>query len=172
MPLVLLTPWPKVASVHLQVIAISSRGHLLSCRAESAELLRKSGHKATRQRLIILTTLRHAGGHVTASEIYERVRESHPYVDISTVYRTLAVLKEMRLVAETDMRTGEYTYEWIRPRRHHHLICRGCGASFAFGDDLMEPLRARFLKKYGFSADLEHFAVFGLCLRCKRARAP
>lgn len=140
----------------------------MSCRAESAELLRKSGHKATQQRLIILTTLRHAGGHVTASEIYEQVKDSYPYVDISTVYRTLGVLKEMRLVAETDMGTGEYTYEWIRPRRHHHLICRGCGRVISIDHGHLDELGEGLLREYSFQADLDHFGIFGLCRECQQ----
>lgn len=168
MPLMLLTPWPKVASVHLQIIAISFWGHVMSCRAESAELLRKSGHKATQQRLIILTTLRHAGGHVTASEIYEQVKDSYPNVDISTVYRTLGVLKEMRLVAETDMGTGESTYEWIQPRRHHHLICRGCGRVISVDHGHLEELGEELLREYSFQADLDHFGIFGLCRECQQ----
>lgn len=141
----------------------------MSCRAESAELLRKSGHKATRQRLAILTTLRHAGGHVTASEIYERVKGSYPYVDVSTVYRTLGVLKEMRLVAETDMGTGESTYEWIRPRRHHHLICRNCDRVISIDHACLEELGAHLFEEHDFLADLDHFAIFGLCRRCAEA---
>jgi Fe2+ or Zn2+ uptake regulation protein len=35
----------------------------------------------------------------------------------------------------------------------------------------MEPLRARLLKKHGFQADMEHFAIFGVCQRCAGARA-
>jgi Fur family ferric uptake transcriptional regulator len=33
-------------------------------------------------------------------------------------------------------------------------------------DELMEPLRARLLKKHGFRADMEHFAIFGVCKKC------
>jgi Fur family ferric uptake transcriptional regulator len=140
----------------------------LSCGAESAQLLRKSGHKATQQRLLILTTLRHARGHVTASEIYERVRESHPYVDISTVYRTLGVLRDLRLVAETDMGTGEYAYEWIQPGRHHHLICRRCGRIMSIDHGHLEELGEELLREHSFQADLDHFAIFGLCPECQR----
>ena len=105
---------------------------------------------------------------MTASEIYERVKDSYPYVDISTVYRTLGVLKEMRLVAETDMGTGESSYEWIRPRRHHHLICRGCGRVISIRDGHLEELGQELLREYSFQADLDHFGIFGLCRGCQQ----
>ena len=99
----------------------------MSCETETAQVLREAGQKTTPQRLMILSALRHADGHLTANDIFEQVRMEYPYVDISTVYRTLSVLTELRLVSDTDMGTGDTTYEWVREqRRHHHLICRGC----------------------------------------------
>lgn len=138
----------------------------MSCEAAAAQALRESGHKPTPQRLMILTSLRHSGAHMTASQIHERVRETYPYVDISTVYRTLSVLKELRLVAETDMGTGDYTYEWIRPRRHHHLICRNCDRVISIDHECLEELGAHLLEEHDFQADLDHFAIFGLCREC------
>lgn len=138
----------------------------MSCRAENAEILRESGHKATRQRVMILTALRHAGGHVTASEIHGLVKDSYPYVDISTVYRTLGMLKEMRLVAETNMGTGESSYEWIQRKPHHHLICRGCGRVTSIDHGYLEAFGEELVRVYGFRADLDHFGIFGLCREC------
>ena len=86
----------------------------MSCETETVQVLRAGGHKATPQRLMILSALRHSDGHLTAGEIFEQVRVDYPYVDISTVYRTLGVLKELRLVSETDMGTGDTSYEWVR----------------------------------------------------------
>jgi len=105
---------------------------------------------------------------VTASEIYERVKDSHPYVDISTVYRTLGMLKEMRLVAETDMGTGESSYEWIRRRPHHHLICRACGRVISIDHGHLEAFGEDLLREYDFEADLDHFGIFGLCRECRQ----
>ncbi|OGO51172.1 MAG: hypothetical protein A2148_08845 [Chloroflexi bacterium RBG_16_68_14] len=142
----------------------------MSCETETVQVLREAGHKATPQRLMILSALRHADGHLTASEIYEGVRVEYPYVDISTVYRTLAVLKELRLVSETDMGTGDASYEWVRQqRRHHHLICRSCDSVVSLDHRYLEDLGAEILAESGFKPDLEHFAIFGLCATCQEA---
>jgi Fur family ferric uptake transcriptional regulator len=117
---------------------------------------------------MILSALRHASGHQTASEIYDFVREEYPYVDISTVYRTLTVLKALRLVSETDMGTGEAIYEWVRGEgRHHHLICRNCGPVGELDHAHLENLGAEILSESGFKPDLDHFAIFGLCPSCQ-----
>ena len=142
----------------------------MSCEEAIAQTLKESGHRLTPQRLMILSAVRHASGHVTAAEILEQVKESYPYIDVSTVYRTLGVLKQMHLVSETDMGAGEYTYEWIEQIRHHHLICRSCDGVTLLDHKFLENLGTEFLDDYGFQADIDHFAIFGLCQEC-RAKA-
>lgn len=142
----------------------------MSCDQESVTLLRRAEMKLTPQRLMVLTALRHAHGHVTAAEVYEQVRAAHPYVDISTVYRTLGALKQMRLVTETDM-GGDLTYEWVRDRPHHHLVCSTCGAVAELHHTYLERLGADLDSQFGFAADLDHFAIFGRCAACRGAGA-
>lgn len=141
----------------------------MSCETETVQVLRDAGHKATPQRLMILSSVRHAQGHQTASEILEQVRMDYPYVDISTVYRTLGVLKDLRLVSETDMGTGDTTYEWVRQQgRHHHLICSDCGSVDSLDHKYLENLGAEILAESGFKPDIDHFAIFGRCLKCQK----
>ncbi|MCK6563544.1 MAG: transcriptional repressor [Dehalococcoidia bacterium] len=143
----------------------------MSCEEETAELLRQAGHKLTPQRLLILRALRHAKGHVSASRIAEEVREQYPFVDVSTVYRTLDVLKRMRLVTETDMGAADAVFEWAAPHPHHHLICSSCGDVADLGHSYLESLADCIRTDFGFVADLHHFAIFGLCSDCKAAES-
>ena len=143
----------------------------MSCEQDSATILRRAEMKLTPQRLMVLTALRHAGGHVTAATIYEQVRAAYPYVDISTVYRTLAALKQMRLVTETDMGGGDLTYEWVSDGRHHHLICESCGNVAELDHAYLARLGDALLADLGFAADLHHFAIFGRCRACRAASA-
>jgi Fur family ferric uptake transcriptional regulator len=140
----------------------------MSCESETIEALRESGHKMTPQRMMILTSLRHAPGHLSAAEIFERVRTAYPFVDISTVYRTLAVLKDMRLISETHMGGGDATFEWVGPERHHHLICRNCDHVTQIAHKYLDRLGTEIEKATGFRADMDHFAIFGLCAECQR----
>ena len=140
----------------------------MSCETETVEVLRETGQKATPQRLMILSALRHAGGHVTAGRIHEQVQKAYPTVDISTVYRNLGVLKDLRLVSETDMGAGDTTYEWIAASaRHHHLVCRECDGVTELDHEYLANLGAEILAKSGFEPDLDHFAIFGLCSHCR-----
>ena len=143
----------------------------MSCESEIVELLRESGQRPTPQRLMILSILRHREGHLTAAEILSEVKKEYPYVDISTIYRTMNALKELHLVSETDMGSGEYSYEWLLEDRHHHLICRQCGAELSLDSSYMESMAERLLKDYGFRAEMDHLAIFGLCHECRQVPA-
>jgi Fur family ferric uptake transcriptional regulator len=122
----------------------------------------------TPQRMMILTSIRHADGHLTAADIFERVKQAYPYVDISTVYRTLTVLKDMRLISETHMGGGDAAFEWVATERHHHLICRRCNGVTQLDHSYLDRLGREIEKGVGFRADLDHFAIFGVCAACQR----
>jgi Fur family ferric uptake transcriptional regulator len=139
----------------------------MSNQPDIASLLRSAGQKVTPQRLLILTALRDSQGHVTASQILERVKASYPYVDASTVYRTLAAAKELRLVSETNLGTGDNLFEWIGSERHHHLICRQCGNVAFLEERYVDSLADTLERETGFDADLDHLALFGTCAACR-----
>jgi Fur family ferric uptake transcriptional regulator len=145
----------------------------MACENETAVVLREAGQKVTPQRVHILCAIRHAGvpngsvGHVTASRIIDDLRASHPFIDASTVYRTLASASDLGLVYETDMGAGESEYEWIGVHRHHHLICRACGDVTSLDNTYLDGLATLLYEEAGFQADLGHFAIFGLCKACQ-----
>jgi Fur family ferric uptake transcriptional regulator len=132
-----------------------------------AESLRKEGYRLTPQRMMIVGIIDRSMSHVSAEEIHQEIRQQYPFVNISTIYRTLNLLKKLRLISETDLGDGYVRYEVLERGRHHHLVCRQCGDSFAFEHELLKPLQLRLLEDYGFAADVDHFAIFGLCQRCR-----
>jgi len=142
------------------VLATSGHGTII-------DSLREVGYRLTPQRMLIISIIHDSRGHVSAEEIHERVKELYPFVDISTVYRTLQLLKRLRIVTETDLGGGSVRYELSQQERHHHLVCRRCGKTFPLDDDLIEPLRSALMKAHGFAADMEHFAIFGRCRACR-----
>ena len=117
--------------------------------------------------MLILRALRHAGGHASAGKIAEQVREQYPFVDVSTVYRTLDVLKRMRLATATDMGGGDYVFEWAPEQPHHHIICSSCGQVQELEHSYLTELEGRLQGNFGFVPDLHHFAIFGLCRECQ-----
>ena len=142
----------------------------MSCETHTATTLKESGQRMTPQRLLILSALRHSSSHLTASQILSEVKESNPYLEISTVNRTLNALIQMRLVSTTDLGGGESSYEWIDHIRHHHLICRRCDAVIQLNHVYLENLGAEIFEDYSFKPDIDHMAIFGLCDTCYKIR--
>ena len=138
----------------------------MSCESETALSLREAGQKLTPQRMLILSAVRHHGKHVTAAGVLEEVRRAYPFIDASTVYRTLAAARELRLVSEAHM-GGETQFEWTGNNEpHHHLICRACNAISSLESSYVDGLATLLLEQEGFTADLAHFSIFGTCREC------
>jgi Fur family ferric uptake transcriptional regulator len=129
--------------------------------------LREVGYRLTPQRMLIVSIIHDSKGHISAEDVHQRVKEQYPFVDISTVYRNLQLLKRLHIVTETDLGGGSVRYELSQEERHHHLVCRVCGKTFALEDTVIEPLRSALMDAHGFAADMEHFAIFGRCRACR-----
>jgi len=131
------------------------------------DTLRELGYRLTPQRILILAALRDSDDHISAEEIHTRVCAKYPHVNISTVYRTLELLKSLGLVTETDLGEGRVRYHSADKGHHHHLICENCGATTEVDEPLFLPLKRTLLKEYQFRASINHFAIFGRCTKCQ-----
>jgi len=121
----------------------------------------------TPQRMMILEAVEKADDHISVEEIYLQVYDRYPHLNISTVYRTLELLKELGLVTETDMGDGRVRYHSIRKGHHHHLVCQSCGSIIDLDEAALLSLKDALSREYGFSADLKHLAIFGQCGNCR-----
>ena len=140
----------------------------MSKRRESySEILRDKGHRLTPQRMMVLEAMEASDAHISAEEIHTQVRAKYPYINISTVYRTLELLKELGLVTETDLGSGRFLYHLAGKAHHHHLVCRRCGKNMDVEDSLLQWLHEELVAKCGFAADLQHLAIFGTCRQCR-----
>ncbi|OGO23975.1 MAG: transcriptional repressor [Chloroflexi bacterium RBG_16_50_9] len=126
------------------------------------------GYRLTPQRLMILSAIESSPDHISAEEIYAQVAEKYPHVNISTVYRTLELLKRLDMVYEINLGEGRIRYHSEKSGHHHHLVCQGCGLEIDVGESTLTPLRNALLKEHHFSAELRHLAIFGLCEHCRR----
>ncbi len=138
----------------------------MSCYQDFTQELRQAGLRMTPQRLMVMDAVFHHDGHITAEDIHAKVQARYPYVDLSTVYRTLQVLKEQGLVAELRVPDGPTQYEALLDDSHHHAICVHCGTMLELKPETLEPIRRELLAQHGFCADLSHMAIFGLCKDC------
>jgi Fur family transcriptional regulator, ferric uptake regulator len=127
--------------------------------------LRAQGYRLTPQRQLVLravTELRHG----TPDEICLEVQRTAGGVNISTVYRTLELLEELRLVTHTHLGHGAPTYHSATDEDHLHLVCRDCGLIIETDVSVADPLVNDLATHHGFVTDVAHFAIFGRCKDC------
>src|SRR5262249_41654520 len=132
------------------------------------------GVRLTNQRRVILETIQDATEHLDAASLLERSRLREPSIDRATVYRTIELLKKMRLVDELDLMHlhGEKHYYEVKTQQDHiHLACFQCGRIEEFANPLFEQLKGEIANQTGFEIRVTRLEVGGYCRECSaRAR--
>lgn len=130
------------------------------------DALREKGYRLTPQRQLVLEAVTSLG-HATVEEILAEVRRTASGVNITTVYRTLELLEEIGLVTHVHLQHASPTYHAtdIGPE-HVHLVCRGCHRIIEEPVDIVQPVVREAARRHGFTVDVTHLAVFGLCRAC------
>jgi Fur family ferric uptake transcriptional regulator len=131
------------------------------------QILKEKGYRLTPQRLMVLAALHSVDTHISAEDIYAQVKAKYQYANISTIYRTLDLLKELKLIAEIDLDDGCVRYHLSEKGHHHHLVCSSCGKMINLPETALLKLSETLVRDYKFQADLKHLAVFGTCADCQ-----
>jgi len=136
----------------------------------SRKALNAAGMRVTNQRALIMEIIRQGKGHLDADEIYRRARERVPRLSLSTVYRTLQMLKKLDLVEELHFDEEHHHYEVKPSAEHHHLICLGCGRVIEFHYPLSRYLKRNVPEAKGFDIAATEVRMSGYCSKCRRSR--
>ena len=130
--------------------------------------LSSAGLRMTRQRALILEIIGH--GHLDADEVYRQAREKQPRFSLSTVYRTLRMLKEQGLVDELHFGEAHHHYEVKSSAEHHHLVCLGCGKIVEFECQLCPEMKQEIAREKGFEVTGVEVHMTGYCSKCRQGR--
>lgn len=137
------------------------------------QILKEKGLKVTTQRISVLKVLSGCDDrHLTAEEIYELVKMDYPEIGLATVYRTIQLLLELKLIDSIQLGDGFVRYELgqrgegQKKHHHHHLVCLGCGKVKSFEDDLLEKLEEKIEKETLFQVVDHDVKLYGYCKDC------
>jgi Fur family peroxide stress response transcriptional regulator len=135
------------------------------------EALRRKGYKATSQRIAICRFALGNREHPTAQRIYREVKRLHPTVSLATVYKTLQVLRELRLIQELAFPQGETRFDSnVAP--HINVVCLQCGSVSDVDDRLAREVVAKASSRSRFIVMGQRLDLYGTCERCaKRTKA-
>jgi Fur family transcriptional regulator, ferric uptake regulator len=137
---------------------------------ELKRIVKQKGLKYTEQREIVLSILLQADDHLTAEEIYNKIKEEFPEtnVGIATVYRALSFLEEVELIASINFGTDGKKYESNAKSHHDHLICTDCSKIIEFIDDEIEKRQEKVAKANKFKITGHSMQLYGLCEDCQK----
>lgn len=134
------------------------------------EMLSKLKDRALRitpQRLAILRILALSAGHPSVEQIHEKVRVDFPTTSLATVYKNIALLKELGEALELGFTDGSNRYDGNRPYPHPHLVCLRCKEIIDPDLSSLADVTAELSQETGFLILSHRLDFFGICSACQ-----
>lgn len=133
--------------------------------------LHAAGYKLTPQREATLKILiLHEDDHLSADDVYMYVKEIAPDIGIATVYRTLELFSEIKIVDKVNFGDGFARYDLRSDKEghcHSHIVCNICGCVEEIEEDFLESIELFVKDTYQFDV-MDHSLMFqGICKNCK-----
>ena len=132
---------------------------------ELVNSLREEGFRITPQRIAIVEYLLKTDDHPSAEHIHKIVQKKYPMVSLSTVYKTLDLLREKKLVNEIKVE-GEARFD-AHTDEHINLVCMNCGKIDDIDEDSIKEIQTKVARKSKYMILKSNFELFGYCNNCK-----
>ncbi|HID54068.1 MAG TPA: transcriptional repressor [Anaerolineae bacterium] len=140
------------------------------CETQTDQLegvLADKGYRLTKARRAILQALVTCGGHVSADDLADIVRQDAPFVGRMTVYRTLDLLSELGLIRPVYQGTGAAHYILLTNGHHHHMVCTVCSAVIEFDECVVEEMARLVGRRFDFQVEGHLLEFYGRCSNCR-----
>ncbi|TWI57972.1 ferric iron uptake transcriptional regulator [Halalkalibacter nanhaiisediminis] len=132
--------------------------------------LHSQSYKLTPQReSTVRVLLEHEEDHLSAEDVYLLVKEKSPEIGLATVYRTLELLAELKIVDKINFGDGVSRFDLRQEGAahfHHHLVCIECGAVDEIQEDLLGDVEEIVERDWNFKIKDHRLTFHGICHRC------
>jgi Fe2+ or Zn2+ uptake regulation protein len=125
----------------------------------------------TKNHQLVLEIVRESGlgRHRSASDVYAEAKRRRAGIGHTTIYRSLARLRDLGLVREVMLPHGDSaTYEPMGPN-HAHFHCTSCGSVQDVQYELPQEGVREIVDTYGVAITNELLTFEGHCAACRRA---
>mgnify|MGYP001349123086 FL=1 len=117
--------------------------------------LRKAGLKVTLPRVRILEIFENSSErHLTAEDIYNKIREVGDEVGLATVYRVLTQFESAGILVKLNFEDNRSVYELSsNPEfddHHDHMVCIDSGSVIEFKNEIIEDEQKKIAKEHGY----------------------
>ncbi|WP_414046347.1 Fur family transcriptional regulator [Macrococcus equi] len=135
------------------------------------EQLHDASYKLTPQREATVTVLlENEADHLSAEDVFLKVKERAPEIGLATVYRTLELLAELKIVDKINFGDGVARFDLRKEGAkhfHHHLVCMSCGAVDEIEEDLLDEVEKKVEAEYHFLIMDHRLTFHGICKNCQ-----
>ncbi|CZE47082.1 Fur family transcriptional regulator [Campylobacter geochelonis] len=137
---------------------------------EFKKVIKDEGLKYTQQREALLRVLYNSSCHFTPENLYLKIKDKYPELNIgiATVYRTLNLLEDAKMVTSVSFGTQGKKFELATKPHHDHLICKECGKIVEFQDQMIEKKQMSIAKENGFILTGHMMQLYGICSDCNK----
>ena len=129
--------------------------------------LRERGLRLTPQRIAVVRILATSDEHPSVERIYEQVHRDFPTTSIATVYKTVALLRDLGEIIELGFPDGSNRYDGSKPYPHPHVICTRCRTVVDPDLNGVQDLAREVGVETGFLITTHRLDFFGLCRACQ-----
>lgn len=122
--------------------------------------------KFSKQRELILQTVKTHNTHLTVDEIYTYVKKDIPTISLATVYRNVKQLVELNEIRQIPLTQGGDRYDGIL-HEHFHVRCVRCGTIFDVDSSIISGIDDKIVQTLGFLVEDHQFFAQGACKKCR-----
>ncbi len=120
----------------------------------------------SRQREVVLDTLKQNVIHPTAEKLYSIIQIEYPEVSKATLYRNLSQLAEAGIIKKIDGLENSAHFDH-NTCLHYHFICEKCGKVFDISEGVAHDVVQKAEQETGFKINSHEIVFHGLCRDCK-----
>lgn len=123
--------------------------------------------RMTNQREIILQELKKSKRHLSADELYDRVKKNMPRISLATVYRNLEILSEARVIRKLEISGRQKRFDFD-VSDHDHIYCIMCHKVDNLNIERKDVDSEQLGVEVGYSITGYRVEVIGICPECQK----